>query len=123
MTLNISKYDEPSKTIACSNSLGDQCSWRPIIQEAVQELYRIECKLLNYIDDHGTDGDYLCSLRSLSISGISGISKGKRKTTASEVVNDLKRINRGMHILILFMHVYMHISKHASNYNYRRKAA
>ena len=51
-TLNISKYDESSKIITCSNSLGDHPVSTLIAQENVQDLYRIECKVLNYIDDN-----------------------------------------------------------------------
>ena len=49
---HISKYDELSKIITCSNSFGDQPMSTLIAQEDVEDLYRIECKVLNYIDDN-----------------------------------------------------------------------
>ena len=55
LPLNISKYDESSKIFTCSNSLGDQPMSALIAQENIQDLYRIECKVLNYIDDNNSE--------------------------------------------------------------------
>ena len=50
--LNISQYNESSKIITCSNSLGNQPLISLIALKEVHNLYRIGGKVLNYIDDH-----------------------------------------------------------------------
>ena len=51
-TLNLNKYDESSKIITCSNSLGDQPMSTLVPQKDIQALYRVGCKVLDYNDDN-----------------------------------------------------------------------
>ena len=57
MTLNINDYEEASKILTSSQSLGEQCFPSLIAQEDVQDLYRVECKVLNIFDDHDSEKD------------------------------------------------------------------
>ena len=53
MTLNVSQYDEKSKIITPSHSLGEQCMPSLIAQEDIQHLYRVVCKVIF----NGHDGE------------------------------------------------------------------
>ena len=53
MTLNVSQYEERGKKITSSHSLGEECMPSLISLEDVQNLYRVECKVLNVFDHDG----------------------------------------------------------------------
>ena len=57
MTLNINHYEEANKILTSSQSFGEPCLPSLIALEDMQDLYRVDCKVLNIFDVHDSEKD------------------------------------------------------------------
>ena len=100
LPLNISKYDESSKIFTCSNSLGDQPMSALIAQENIQDLYRIECKVVNYIEDNdGEEGK--TKIQTLAVREKDKLLSTKRKTQSIQGENKFLELEQENEMLKL----------------------